>query len=157
MKPWHARYASELDKLEKGLAAQCKLEAALIVRGEKENVASRLTVDSRAGSGKANPKSSQELARAMEGTVWIVYAPSDVKREIMLDVYVFGRGGIFTNLLHTKQKNEWKAVATNKLEVEHSLGKFEIRVNLGLSKGEVSYSFQQQENILVLAGTLPPN
>jgi hypothetical protein len=157
LEPWKARYASELDKLEKSLAAQGKLEAALVVRGEKENAASRLTADTRAASGKGNPKSSQELSRAMEGTVWLVYAPGDVKREIMLDVYVFGRGGVFTNLLHAKQKNSWKSVATNKVEVEHSLGKFDIKVDIGSSTGEVGYSFQAQGNLLVLAGTLPPN
>jgi hypothetical protein len=157
LEPWKARYASELDKLEKSLAAQGKLEAALVVRGEKENAAARLTEDTRAGSGKGNPKSSQELERAMEGSVWLVYAPGDVKREIMLDVYVFGRGGLFTNLLHAKQKNAWKATATNKVEVEHSLGKFEIKVNLSASRGEVNYAFRGDSNMIVLVGTIPAN
>lgn len=156
LEPWRLRYAAELEKLEKSLATQGKLEAALAVRTERENAASRLTSDTVPGSGKGNPKGSQELARAIEGTVWLVYAPNDAKRETMLDVYVFGRSGVFMNLLHAKQKNSWKAVATGKVEVEHSLGKFDIRVDMEGSKGEVEYSFQPQGNALVLVGRLPP-
>ena len=156
LEPWRSRYAAELEKLEKSLAAQGKLEAALVVRAERENAAARLTSATVPGSGKGNPKSSQELERAMEGTVWLVHAPTDAKRETMLDVYVFRRGGVFTNLLHAKQKNAWKATATNKVEVEHSLGEFEIRVDMEGAKGEVNYSFQSQANALVMVGRLPP-
>lgn len=151
LEPWNERYAKELEKLEKTLAIAGRLEEALEVRKEKEKVREALAEPIGEGTGQ-NPRNAEELTKAIEGSYWIVYAMDDESHEVMMDVYQFREGGIFVNLLHAKTPHAWKATSASKIKVQHSLGEFEISVDLNSSEGEVGYSFQTQKNVLILAG-----
>ena len=154
LEPWNVKYANELEKLEKSLAAEGRLEEAIEVRKEKDLVREGLG-DELGGKGKQNPRTAEELAAAVEGTYWVVYSQEDKNRVVMMDVYQFRKGGIFVNLLHAKTPHVWKATSASKIKVQHSLGEFEVSVDLNSAEGEVGYSFQEQKNVLILAGLRP--
>ncbi|MCU0749579.1 MAG: hypothetical protein MUF13_08545 [Akkermansiaceae bacterium] len=154
LEPWNGRYAKELEKLEKSLASAGRLEEALEVRKEKEKVLEDIGQPI-GGGDRGNPRNAEELSAAIEGTYWVVYAMDDKKHDVMMDVYQFRKGGIFVNLLHAKTPHAWKATSASKIKVQHSLGDFEITVDLNSAEGEVGYSFQAQRNVLILARTKP--
>lgn len=107
MAPWREKYAKELQKLEDRLIQERKLKEALAVKAERENEEAISTKPTAGGKALAVPGSVTEARKTLAGTVWLVYALEDKKRETLLDVYqfvdaenvmVFPRGKIFPGL-----------------------------------------------------------
>lgn len=149
MKPWRDRYAQELQKLEDRLIKERKLEEALAVKNEKENY---LGVDLSKKPEKAMVPATLEKAReAMIGSVWLVYASEDKKRENLLDVYYF-KSSNQVYLTSSRQLFPWTMISKNELSVKVAQGDVEITVDFSESKADSTHL--NREGVMFKAGVV---
>jgi hypothetical protein len=130
-------YAAELEKLQKKLGAQGKLEDAILVQKERESLTQPTTEipDSR------KPQNAADLQKALENTTWeyIAEVPGKPdKRYVILmpnGEIIYTWNGVVGN---------WKATATNRIEIEYKTAdKFytgKMKISPDLSKWEGSFS-----------------
>ena len=151
MKPWRDRYAQELQKLEDRLIKERKLTEALAVKKEKENY---LTADLSKKAEKADvPTTAEKAKEAMIGTVWLVYAAEDKKRENLLDTYHFVDGkNVY--VLSSKRLFPWSAKSAEQVAIEFLAGNIVMEVYFDESNSTSSY--QEKNYKLFLAGKSKP-
>lgn len=147
MKPWRDRYAQELQKLEDRLIKERKLTEALAVKKEKENY---LTADlSKKPDKLVIPATAEKAKEAMIGTVWLVYAAEDKKRENLLDTYHFVDGkNVF--IVSSKRVFPWSAKSSEMISVEFISGSISIEVFFDKSNAEANYD--NKPYVLILVG-----
>jgi hypothetical protein len=105
-------YAAELEKLQKKLGAQGKLEDAILVQKERESLTQPTTEipDSR------KPQNAADLQKALENTTWeyIIDLPvgPDIRYVILLpeQVIVYGWNNV---------RGTWRATSPNTIDLEY--------------------------------------
>jgi|688.fasta_scaffold469066_2 hypothetical protein len=133
-------YAAELEKLQKKLGAQGKLEDAILVQKERESLTQPTTEipDSR------KPQNAADLQKALENTTWEYIAETpgthDVRYVILLPQGVILYGW-------NNSRGTWKATGPNRIELEYitptSRSTGIMKLSPDLSKWEGSYSADQ--------------
>lgn len=151
MKPWRDRYAQELQKLEDRLIKERKLTEALAVKKEKENY---LTADLTKKPEKAVVPATLEKAReAMIGSVWLVYAAEDKKRENLLDTYHFVDGkNVY--VLTSKRVFPWSAKSKEQIAIEFLAGN--IMMDVYFDDQSADSNYQDKLYKLYLVGKSSP-
>lgn len=151
MIPWRDKYKKELQKLEDRLVQERRLKEALAVKTERDyngGLSTQAPVQT-AAPGLATPDSTAEAKKTLTGTVWLVYAAEDKKRETLLDVYHFvDSNNVF--LMSSKRSFTWSTKATTEVAIQFLAGDIKMTVDYAKSSGVSSY--QGKDYTLVLAG-----
>ena len=129
-------YLQELEKLEKRLAQQGKLEDALAVKSERE--ALQALRQDPGELAKANTK--EELAKVLENTTWSYVANVPDKQDETFYIILLDKGRAYFSWDHSV--GTWQATATNRIElIAPARGaKSEMKVTADLSSWSGSYS-----------------
>ncbi len=152
MIPWRDKYKKELQKLEDRLVQERRLKEALTVKSEREangGLSSKPPAQAGASSGLPVPDSTAEARKTLTGTVWLVYAAEDKKRETLLDVYHFvDSNNAF--VLSSKGPFAWSAKAPSEVAIKLAAG--EIKITVDYAKATSVSSYLGKDYLLVLAG-----
>jgi len=151
MAPWREKYAKELQKLEDRLIQERKLKEALAVKAERENEEAISTKPTAGGAALSVPGSVTEARKTLLGTVWLVYAVEDKKRETLLDVYQFVDAE--NVMVFSARKNFlWSLKSANELAIQFLGGDINLRLDFSKSNGTGSY---MTKNCVVILATKP--
>ncbi len=147
MKPWRDRYAQELQKLEDRLIKERKLVEALAVKKEKENY---MTADlSKKPDKPAIPATAEKAVEAMIGSVWLVYAAEDKKRENLIDTYHFvDAKNVF--VLSSKRTFSWSAKSADEILIQFLAGN--IILDVYFKDAAADSIYQEKSFKMVLIG-----
>ena len=149
MAPWREKYAKELQKLEDRLIQERKLKEALAVKAERENEEAITTKPTTVGAVLSVPGSVTEARKTLAGTVWLVYALEDKKRETLLDVYQFVDAE--NVMVFSARKNfPWSLKSANELAIQFLGGDINLRLDFSKSNGTGSY---MTKNCVVILAT----
>lgn len=150
IKPWRERYGLELQKLEDIYIRDRKLNEALIVKNEKE---SYLNDDSsKKSSLTSSPDTAAKTSKMMTGSVWLVYAAEDKKRENLLDTYhFFDSENVF--VLSSKKKFFWNTTSAKKAKITFMNGDITLAMDFKNHTGTSLY--QEKKYTIYLAGKVP--
>ncbi len=151
MIPWRDKYKKELQKLEDRLVQERRLKEALTVKSEREangGLSSKPPAQAATPVLPA-PDSTAEARKTLTGTVWLVYASEDKKREILVDVYHFlESSNVF--VMSSKRLFPWSAKATTEVAIQFHAGDIKMTVDYAKASGVASYG--GKDYTLVLAG-----
>lgn len=150
MKPWRERYILELQKLEDIYIRDRKLSEALIVKNERETYAN--TDASKKSSLMSSPDTAAKTSKMMTGSVWLVYAAEDKKRENLLDTYhFFDSENVF--VLSSKKKFFWNTTSAKKAKITFINGDITLAMDFKTHTGTAIY--QEKKYTIYLAGKVP--
>ncbi len=147
--PWRDKYMKELQKLEDRFVQERKLAEALAVRSERAVVEPLSSNHKPEAAKPASLKSGPELKRFLKGTVWLVYASDDRKRENLLDVYQFVDSDQ-CYVLSAKVKSPWVAKSGTEVFINFGSGEIELLCDIPNSTAVIKH--KGQTSICVLAG-----
>lgn len=146
MKPWRDRYAQELQKLEDRLIKERKLTEALAIKKEKENY---MSADlSKKPDKPAIPATAEKTKEAMIGTVWLIYAVEDKKRENLLDTYHFVDGKNVM-VLSSKKTFTWGAQSKEQIIVDYLTSKIIFDVYFDKNNADLEHDNKKYFALLV--------
>lgn len=146
MKPWRDRYAQELQRLEDRLIKERKLTEALAVKKEKENY---LTADlSKKADKPTVPATAEKAKEAMIGTVWLVYAEEDKKRENLLDTYHF-MDGKNVYILSSKRTFPWSMKSSENAAIQFLTGDIMMEVYFDDLTADSTYEGKKYKAVLI--------
>jgi hypothetical protein len=147
--PWRDKYMKKLQKLEDRFVQERKLAEALAVRNERAVVEPLSSNHKPEADKPASLKSGAELRRFLKGTVWLVYASDDKKRENLLDVYQFVDSDQ-CYVLSAKVKSPWVAKSGTEVFINFGSGEIELLCDIPNSTAVIKH--KGQTSICVLAG-----
>lgn len=149
--PWKDKYKKELQKLEDRLIQERRLKEALAVKTERDyngGLSTQAPVQT-AAPGLATPDSTAEAKKTLTGTVWLVYAAEDKKRETLIDVYHFvDSSSVF--VFSSKRNFSWSAKAVADFAIQFLAGDIKMTVDYAKASGAANYA--GKDYTLVLAG-----
>ena len=151
MAPWREKYSKELQKLEDRLIQERKLKEALAVKAERENEEAISTKPATGATvaGLKAPESPAEAKKVLTGTVWLVYAAEDKKRETLLDVYHFvDSSSVF--VFSSKRNFSWSAKTVTEFAIKFLAGDIKMTADYAKATGISTYA--DRGYTLVLAG-----
>ena len=133
--PLRKLYLDELGKLERRLAQQGKLEEALVVKQEREN----LEALRRQPGELAKAATKEDLAKALANTTWSYVGDVPDKPDETYYVILFDDGRAYFSWDHST--GTWKAIATNRIELKGAANaRSEMKVSPDLSSWEGTFS-----------------
>lgn len=149
--PWRDKYKKELQKLEDRMVQERRLKEALVVKSEREanGGLSSKPPTAAAAPSLATPESAAEARKALTGSVWLVYAAEDKKRETLLDVYHFlDSNNVF--VLSSKGPFAWSAKSPTEVAIKLAAG--DIKMTVDYAKATSASNYLGKDYVLVLAG-----
>ena len=149
MIPWREKYRKELQKLEDRLIQERRLQEALAVKSERESNAGLSSNHSESAPSLKAPDSTTDARKALTGTVWMVYAADDKKREKLLDVYHFADADSGM-AVSTKQAFAWSVKSVNQVTLQFPSS--EIKLTLDFSKSLAQGTYSGKDYIYLLVG-----
>ncbi|OYV07193.1 MAG: hypothetical protein CFE26_02310 [Verrucomicrobiales bacterium VVV1] len=151
MIPWRDKYKKELQKLEDRLVQERRLKEALAVKTERDYGAGLSSKPPGQASAPSlpTPDSTAEARKSLTGTVWLVYAVEDKKREALLDVYHFvDSNNVF--VMSAKRPFPWSAKSTSEVAIQFLAG--DIKMTVDYPKASAICSYAGKEGVVILAG-----
>lgn len=148
MIPWRDKYKKELQKLEDRLIQERRLKEALAVKTERD-YGGGLSGKPLDNSSQKAPESLAEARKFLTGTVWLVYAAEDKKRETLLDVYHFvDSSNVF--VFSSKRNFSWSAKTVTESAIQFLAGDIKMTADYAKASGISTYA--DRGYTLVLAG-----
>lgn len=149
MIPWREKYKKELQKLEDRLIQERRLSEALAVKTERDYNSSLSSNQSVTSPSPKAPDSIADAKKSLAGSVWLIYAADDKKREKLLDVYHFSdiNSGLAVS---TKQAFVWSVKAVNQVALQFPSS--EIKITIDYSKSIAQGTYSGKDYIYILVG-----
>jgi hypothetical protein len=137
MIPWRDKYKKELQKLEDRLIQERRLSEALAVKKERDYNSGLSGNRSVAGPAMKAPDSVADAKKALAGTVWLIYAADDKKREKLLDVYHFADAdsGLAVS---TKQSFEWSLKSASQVSLQFPAAEVKLTIDFPKSLAQAT-------------------